>query len=575
MTDGGEADQGGTALARNGVAVQEGATAQEGASTRQQDAPPAAVAPRAGAAERWRPSGAAVIALAIGLLVTAALAVTSLELYRHNERRLLNLRVRELSLVLSGASSSTQTPLASATALADATNGSAARFKAFIKPYVGQGKQFTSVSLWALGGSSLRPLAVVGTRPSAAAPAAIAHGTRTPGKLNLVDRLSSRHPSLAFEYSVGGSGRRFAVFAENPLPADRRSRLERNSAFADLNYALYLGRSKRPQELLLTSERKLPIHGLQASDVVPFGAGAFTLVVTPREPLGGGFFHALPWVTAIVGVVISIAAALMTDRLAKRRRRAELLAMELDTLAAENRELYIEQRGIAHTLQQALLPSTLPQLRGLRANAQYVPAQSGGDIGGDWYDVVDLGERQALLVIGDVSGHGVDAATTMAMLRHATLAYIAQDHRPGVILGSLSKFISGITHDYFATVLCALIDIDAHRLTVASAGHLPPLLLDGEHGDYVQLSAEPPIGFPHTSPFRETTVTVPPGATLVAFTDGLVERRGEVLDEGLARLREMAGREQLDGDLLARLARELTSDDHRDDTALVSIQWQS
>jgi serine phosphatase RsbU (regulator of sigma subunit) len=178
-------------------------------------------------------------------------------------------------------------------------------------------------------------------------------------------------------------------------------------------------------------------------------------------------------------------------------------------------------------------------------------------------------------VIGDVSGHGIDAATAMALVRHATLAYIAQDHRPGVVLAKLSSFVSGIRSDYFATVLCALVDIDGHTLTLASAGHLPPLLLDGDSGEFVELTAEPPIGFPHRGIFREATVEVPPGATLVAFTDGLVERRGEVLDEGLRRLREMACREQLDEDLLARLASELTSDDHRDDTALVSIQWQS
>ncbi|MCW3033697.1 MAG: protein serine/threonine phosphatase [Solirubrobacterales bacterium] len=564
MSEAGEADLGaGTTLPRD-----VGAREDAGAS------PPAATA-APGVSGRWRPSGAAVLALAIGLLITAALAVTSLELYRHNERRLLNLRVRELGLVISGASSTVQTPLASAAALADATNGSTAKFKTFIKPYVGQGKQFTSVSLWALGGASRGPLAVAGAAPSAAGRAAVERGSGTPGKLTIVNMLVSPHPSLGFQYSVGGSGRRFAVFAQNPLPANRRSALERNSAFADLDYLLYLGRSKRARDLLLTSVPTLPVHGLQASDVVPFGASAFTLVVTPREPLGGGFFHFLPWLTAIVGLVISLAAALMTDRLAKRRRRAELLAAQLDKLAGENRELYIEQRGIAHTLQQALLPSTLPELPGLHVDAQYVPAQSGGDIGGDWYDVVAVGERQALLVIGDVSGHGVDAATTMALLRHATLAYIAQDHRPGVILGRLSDFVGSIAHDYFATVLCALIDIDSHRLTIASAGHLPPLLLDGEGGEYVQISAEPPIGFPHDSVFREATVTVPPGATLVAFTDGLVERRGEVLDEGLARLRKMASAEQLDDDLLARLARELTSDDHRDDTALVSIQWQS
>ena len=378
-----------------------------------------------------------------------------------------------------------------------------------------------------------------------------------PGLLNVLNMLGGAHPSLGFDYSLGGPGRHFAVFSENPLPANRRSQLETNSAFADLDYVLYLGRSKSLRNLLLTSERTLPVRGLQASDAVPFGAGTFTLVVAPREPLGGGFFHALPWVTAIFGVLISLAAALITDRLAKRRHRAERLASELDILAAENRELYIEQRGIAHTLQQALLPATLPQLRGLRVNAQYVPAQSGGDVGGDWYDVVAVGEHQVLLVIGDVSGHGVDAATAMALVRHATLAYIAQDHRPGVVLRKLSDFVGGVTDHYFATVLCALVDVDAHRLTISSAGHLPPLLLDGTGGEYVKLNTEPPIGFPHQAAFRESIVTVPPGATLVAFTDGLVERRGEVLDEGLERLREMASREQLDEDLLARLAREL------------------
>ncbi len=523
--------------------------------------------------DRWRPSGAAAWALAIGLLVTAALAVASLVLYRHNERRLLDLRVREVGLVLSGAASTVQTPLASAAALAAATDGDPARFRAFIAPYVGTGAEFTSVSLWRSGAT--RPSAVVGAAPSPAGAAALRRDFASTDRMNIVDMLALPRPSLGFDYTVAGPNGRFTVYSENPLPASRRSQLERNSAFADLDYVLYLGRTKNPSELLLTSLKRLPVRGLQASSVVPFGAGAFTLVVTPREPLGGSFFHALPWLIAAFGALISLAAALMTDRLANRRRRAERLAAELDALAAENRERYIEQRGIARTLQQALLPAELPELRGLRVAAQYVPAQSGGDIGGDWYDVVAVGEGKALLVIGDVSGHGVAAATAMALVRHATLAYVAQDHRPGVVLGKLAKFVTDIRADYFATVLCALIEIDAHRLTLASAGHLPPLLLAGERGEYVSLSTEPPIGFPHGTAFREETITVPPEATLVAFTDGLVERRGEVLDEGLARLREMASRERRDDDLLARLARDLTSDDHRDDTALVSIQWQS
>jgi serine phosphatase RsbU (regulator of sigma subunit) len=124
--------------------------------------------------------------------------------------------------------------------------------------------------------------------------------------------------------------------------------------------------------------------------------------------------------------------------------------------------------------------------------------------------------------------------------------------------------------------LCVLIDVEGHRLTIASAGHLAPLLLEGDKGEFVELQAEAPIGFPHRTPFQETTVTVPPKATLVAFTDGLVERRGEILDDGLARMREVAIRTQLaDEELLAKLAEELTSEDHRDDTALVSVRWQS
>ncbi len=533
----------------------------------------------AGASVRSRPlSGAALLTLAIGLAITAALAIASSTLYRHNERRLLNLRVRELSLVLAGATQSVQTPLASAAALADANGGDPARFRELMTPLVGPGRQFAAASLWPLGASASRARVTIGTplaSPAARAAhvAALAH---RPGVLNMVGMLGGQPPALGFEYARGAGRGGYAVFVESPLPANRRSSLERNSAFSDLNYAVYLGRGRATRRLILTSVRHLPMKGITASDVLPFGSGTFTIVISPRSSLGGSFFHSLPWLIAIAGVLISLAAALLTERLARGRARAELLAAQLDRLAAENRERYIEQRSIAQTLQQALLPAQLPHLPGLSVNARYVPAQAGGDVGGDWYDVVAVDEQHVLLVIGDVSGHGVEAATTMALVRHATLAYVAEDHRPASVLEKLSDFVSGGPGDYFATVLCALIDVDGHRLTVSSAGHLAPLLLAGGEGEYVSLRAEPPIGFPHTAPFREATFTVPPRATLVAFTDGLVERRGEVLDEGLDRLRTMATREQLtDDDLLAKLARDLTSDDHRDDTALVSIQWQS
>lgn len=526
----------------------------------------------------WRPSLAAAVAFVAVGVITAALAVTVLILYRHDERRLLNLRTREVGMVLSSASASVQLPLASGAALADATGGNAARFRSLIAPLVGKGRQFGSVSLWRLGaGGATRPLVVLGAAPQALAQLAptVASLSRRAGALNVASRLEQAAPSLAFAY-VSGPASRYVVYAENPLPANRRSKLEGNSAFSDLNYVLYFGRSQSSSELLLSSLKTLPVHGLHDTRTLPFGSATFTLVIAPRGSLSGSFFASLPWITALVGALVALAAGLMTERLVRGRRRAEQLARRLDEIAAESRTRYVEQRSIAQTLQHELLPQELPELAGLRVKARYVPAQAGGDIGGDWYDIVPLAASRGLMVIGDVSGHGIEAATTMALVRHATLAYVAEDHRPGIVLAKLSEFVRNRTSDYFATVLCGLIDVEEHRVTFASAGHLAPLLLDGEKGSFLPLQPDAPIGFPHSAPLRETTVEVPVAATLVAFTDGLVERRGEVLDEGLERLRRTAVAAELrDEQLLAKLADELTSDEHRDDTALVSLRWQS
>jgi serine phosphatase RsbU (regulator of sigma subunit) len=529
---------------------------------------------------RWRPSWVAVAALLTGLIVTGALALTSVAVYNRNERRLLNLRVRELSLVLAATAPAIQTPLASAAELADATGGNAQKFRAFIAPYVGPGRQFTSVSLWPLGTSQLVPSTVLGGTPVLAsmperAKQFFTHSTR-PGVLHLTGFLSSPHPALGFDFSAPGHAHGFAVYAEKLLPANRRSTLEKNSAFSDLNYALYLGHSQRTSDVLVTSLKNLPIEGRQASDIVPFGGGVFTIVVSPNGSLGGVFFERLPWIIALVGLFVSLAAALMTDRLAGRRRYAEHLVGVLDRVAAENREMYTEQRSIAQTLQHALLPERLPEFDGLQVGARYVPAASGIDVGGDWYDVVTAGDGRVLVMIGDVSGHGLRAATTMASLRHAALAYAAQDPSPASVLAQLSDFVNTGDHDYFATMLCALIDVDAHRLTLASAGHMLPLLIDGADGQFVEFDTNVPIGVARVSPYLQKTLSVGPATTLVAFTDGLVERRGEVLDVGLARLRDAATNAALGlEDLLSELAQDLTSEDHQDDTAIVGVRWQS
>jgi serine phosphatase RsbU (regulator of sigma subunit) len=524
---------------------------------------------------------AAIIALIAGLAVTAALALTSLALYNSNENRLLRLRLRELNLVLAETVTSVQTPLASAAALADATRGSAHSFHAFMAPYVGPGRQFASASLWKLGGARAVRVAAIGapsrlkSRPHAFAQ--FLARARRPGVLELKGILEAAHPGLGFEFSASRRAPVYAVYAENLLPANRRSKIEGNSAFSDLDYVLYLGNSRSASSLLVTNVSKLPLRGREAADVVPYGAGRFTLVVAPKGSLSGAFFHDLPWIVGLVGALISIAAATTAHRFARGRRRAQQLASDLDRVAASDRERYREQRSISRTLQHALLPDKLPAPAGLQVSALYVPASAGLDVGGDWYDVVEIDAGRVLLIIGDVSGHGLEAATTMALLRHASLAYAAQDSRPAGVLESLAQFArTREGESCFATVLCAQIGLNDREMRIASAGHLPPLLLDGERTDFVELETDPAIGLRQVRPrYRESIASLPHAATLIAFTDGLVERRGEVIDAGLTRLRLLASNthEPL-GELISTLARELTLGEQRDDTAIVGVQWQ-
>ncbi len=249
-------------------------------------------------------------------------------------------------------------------------------------------------------------------------------------------------------------------------------------------------------------------------------------MVTPRHPLGGTFAQRLPWLVAIVGLLLSLGAAALTARLIDRRRHAERLAASLERIAKENRRLYAEQRTIARTLQHALLPERLPTVDGVETSARYEAGVKGVEIGGDWYDLIALDDRRLLLVVGDVSGRGVRAAATMAALRFAIQAYAAQDDPPDVILSKLSKIMNVNRGGQLATILCAVVDIEAHRLTVTSAGHLPPLLISNGTSMFVESDIGVPIGVRSSATYTSTSIDTPPSATLLAFTDGLVERTG-------------------------------------------------
>jgi serine phosphatase RsbU (regulator of sigma subunit) len=522
---------------------------------------------------RGWPYWSAVAVAVVGLLVTAGLIVVSSILYNNNENRLLKLRTRDIGTVLTATLPSIQTSVASTATFAEATNGDAQKFDSFAGQFAGRGRTFASISLWRLDDPQHGPLTVVGAQPVLAAsmdkaPALFARA-KASHKLTVLSLLDGKTPRIGYAFVEPGTNGPYAVYAESALPPKRYSAPASDSSFNDINYAFYLGKTATPDTLLVSSASHVPLPGRRAVVTIPFGDTFLTLRATARSSLAGSLPRDLPWLIGIVGVLLTIGATALTIRLIQRRRRTE-------QLAEENRRLYAEQHGIAQTLQHALLPAELPQLRGLQTSARYEAGVEGVDIGGDWYDAIELDNKRLLLVVGDVSGRGLHAATTMAALRYAIHAYAAQGDNPETILTKLNKLVSVKSSGQLATVLCALIDPDARELTVTSAGHLPPLLISDGRGEFVKTDVGLPIGVDRNASYTSATVTVAPGATLLAFTDGLVERRGESIDVGLGRLRQHATSNHATLDeLLTRVVSNLRQDGSDDDTAIAGIRWLS
>ncbi|MFE2425084.1 SpoIIE family protein phosphatase [Streptomyces hokutonensis] len=232
------------------------------------------------------------------------------------------------------------------------------------------------------------------------------------------------------------------------------------------------------------------------------------------------------------------------------------------------------QRETAVTLQRSLLPQELEEPDDLRIAATYQPGGTEAAVGGDWYDVITLGGGRTALVIGDVMGRGVRAAAVMGQLRTAVRAYARLDLPPHEILQLLDGLATEIDANQIATCAYAIFDPNEGRLVYASAGHLPILVRD-ETGE-VQRADEPtgpPLG---TGGWIHSSGTIPlsPGSTAVLYTDGLVERRDEDLDEGIASLeRALAGATGTPQVVCDRLVRSLgVTADHDDDVAVLVVQ---
>ncbi|MFD5829767.1 SpoIIE family protein phosphatase [Lentzea sp. NPDC060358] len=238
-------------------------------------------------------------------------------------------------------------------------------------------------------------------------------------------------------------------------------------------------------------------------------------------------------------------------------------------LAAEGLHTFAEEHSLALTLQRSLLPRDLPQHPGLPMTARYVPAQSNAEIGGDFYDVIEL-DGQVLIAIGDVCGHSIEAATIMAEVRHTLRAYAVEGHRPAEILRRVDVLLQRFHPTGGLTTMCLLlVDLEAGTVSVANAGHVPPLLADATGASYAPVKG-PLLGIGLDRP-EATSLPLPPGTTVLLTTDGLVERPGVDLDEGMEKLRAAVSHTDDMDELADRLLAEL-GQGKQDDIALVLLR---
>jgi PAS domain S-box-containing protein len=253
------------------------------------------------------------------------------------------------------------------------------------------------------------------------------------------------------------------------------------------------------------------------------------------KALGFESFMALPLVAGdtVLGTLTLVSAGSGRRFDADDLAWAEQLAFQVSSVLDRARRHQLEA-DVSHRLQRSLLPEVLPVLENIGLGARYLPATKHSDVGGDWYDVVEQDGKLAL-VVGDVGGHDIRAATVMGKLRHGLALVLSEGLAPGEALTRLNDFARSSTVDRLATVLVVIVDFDSDQVVMCSAGHYPPVLRTEGSCRLVRLRPCPPIGVRWNEKCEDLAMPLTVG-DLVLFTDGLVDQRTTDLE---ARLEEL------------------------------------
>ncbi|MFH8728235.1 SpoIIE family protein phosphatase [Streptomyces termitum] len=277
---------------------------------------------------------------------------------------------------------------------------------------------------------------------------------------------------------------------------------------------------------------------------------ALAELLGPEHPLPGGTRAIL---APLRGRRRVIGAAVLLRRGERTAFEADdlLVAAQLAThtaLGIDKAVLYGREAYIADELQRTMLPDSLPQPTGVKLASRYLPAAETARVGGDWYDAIPLPGSRVALVVGDVMGHSMTSAAIMGQLRTTAQTLAGLDLPPQEVLHHLDEQAQRLGENRMATCMYAVYDPVSHRITVANAGHPPPILLHlGGRAEVLRVPAGAPIGVGGVD-FEAVELDAPAGATLLLYTDGLVESRLRDVSSGIEQLRErLAATAQLTG----------------------------
>ena len=285
-------------------------------------------------------------------------------------------------------------------------------------------------------------------------------------------------------------------------------------------------------------------------------------------------------ISSLLGVPLvaggNVLGVLHVGTLSKRRfgeQDAELLQMVADRVAmATQSRLSQSERAAAAAMRRSLLPAQLPEVTGFAFASRYV-AGDDGEVGGDWYDVFTLPSGAVCVVVGDVVGHGLAAAQSMSQVRAVLRAATLRTEDPAEVLAGVDAHVRHFQPQTMATVLCGIIDPATDVLLMSSAGHPPPVLaFPGDETAVLKVDADLPLGVEFGHDRHNVEVPLPPGAVLCLYSDGLVERRGVLIDDNIEKLRKAVAPRSPETVCVDVMRRLVGVETPRDDVAVLVVQ---